>query len=94
MPGSTLAVLGVAAVAFGLAVAAVVLVSSLRGLRAGVEQVHIIVNQQRTDAANYQRALVRALREAGVAVPADQSLPPEESPEEDPPVFSRPPAQT
>lgn len=42
-----------------------------------IDQVHIIVNQQRTDAQNYQRALIAALNNAGVAVPDDQSaIPP------------------
>ena len=39
-----------------------------------VDQVHIIVNQQRTDTMNYQRALVRALETAGIDVPEDQSI--------------------
>jgi hypothetical protein len=38
-----------------------------------LEVVHKIVNQQRTDAENYQRALIRALESAGVKVPIDQS---------------------
>lgn len=38
-----------------------------------VAEVHVIVNQQRTDMERYQRALVTALSEAGIAVPVDQS---------------------
>lgn len=38
-----------------------------------VDEVHKIVNQQRTDAQNYQRALIRALEANGVDVPKDQS---------------------
>jgi len=45
-----------------------------RRVEGKVDEVHVIVNQQRTDAANYQRALVRALETAGVAVPEDQSV--------------------
>lgn len=41
-----------------------------------VNEVHTIVNQQRTDTLNYQRALIEALRKSGVEVPADQSIPP------------------
>lgn len=41
-----------------------------------VREVHKIVNQQRTDMANYQRALERALTDAGIAVPVDQSIEP------------------
>lgn len=41
-----------------------------------VDGVHVIVNQQRTDASNYQRALINALQSAGVDVPADQSIEP------------------
>jgi hypothetical protein len=44
--------------------------------RKGITQVHMIVNQQRTDMLRYQRALTDALRRAGVEVPADQSLDP------------------
>ena len=39
-----------------------------------VREVHLIVNQQATDASRYQVALVDALRRAGIEVPADQSL--------------------
>jgi hypothetical protein len=41
-----------------------------------IAEVHVIVNQQRTDAMNYQRALIAALAKAGVEVPADQSVDP------------------
>jgi hypothetical protein len=37
-------------------------------------EVHTIVNQQRTDMQNYNRALIAALRSAGIEVPVDQSL--------------------
>jgi hypothetical protein len=46
-----------------------------RELKKQVGEVHVIVNQQRTDAQNYQRALIDALTRAGIDVPADQSLP-------------------
>lgn len=39
---------------------------------------HKIVNQQRTDMLAYNRALVRALRDQGIEVPIDQSLPEDE----------------
>lgn len=38
-----------------------------------IDTVHVIVNQQRTDLQNYNRALQRALRAAGLDVPEDQS---------------------
>lgn len=44
-----------------------------------VDDVHTMVNQQRTDAQNYQRALILALTKAGVDVPADQSVNPDAS---------------
>ena len=47
---------------------------ALLQLRRDVKQVHIIVNQQHTDSMNFQRALIRALQDAGVDVPVDQSL--------------------
>jgi hypothetical protein len=34
-----------------------------------------LVNQQRTDMVNYQRALVRTLKSHGIEVPTDQSAP-------------------
>jgi hypothetical protein len=37
---------------------------------------HTIVNSEKTDRLNFQRALIRALTDAGVPVPIDQSLPP------------------
>jgi hypothetical protein len=48
-------------------------VALLAQLRA-TKEVHTMVNQQRTDAKAYQVVLETALREAGVKVPADQSL--------------------
>ena len=39
-----------------------------------LEEVHKIVNQQRTDMLNYQAVLLDALRAAGVQVPQDASL--------------------
>jgi Flp pilus assembly protein TadB len=56
----------------GVITAVGVLLPILRGTR----QIHKIVNQQRTDMENFQRALIRALTDAGVPVPVDQSLPP------------------
>jgi hypothetical protein len=38
------------------------------------KKVHEIVNQQRTDLVNYQRALIHALQTAGIDVPLDQSI--------------------
>lgn len=42
-----------------------------------IVEVHTIVNQQRTDLQNYNRALVAALHKAGVEIPVDQSIPPD-----------------
>jgi hypothetical protein len=44
--------------------------------RVAIDEVHVIVNQQWTDAQRYQRALIAALQRAGVDVPADQSVDP------------------
>lgn len=62
----------------GLITAIGVLIPILRQTRetkTTVTEVHTIVNQQKTDMQRYQRALVAALHEAGVAIPDDQSLP-------------------
>ncbi len=40
-----------------------------------VDTVHVIVNQQRTDAQRYQIALIEVLKKHGIDVPTDQSLP-------------------
>lgn len=47
-------------------------------LRRDVKAVHTIVNQQRTDMQRYERALIAALKAAGVEVPVDQSIDPKE----------------
>lgn len=39
-----------------------------------LDDVHKIVNQQRTDMQRYQEALVAALQNAGVDIPRDESL--------------------
>lgn len=38
------------------------------------QEIHTIVNQQRTDSQRYQAALILALERAGIAVPEDQSI--------------------
>jgi ribosomal protein S11 len=42
-----------------------------------INEVHVIVNQQKTDMTRYQEALIRALDAAGIEIPVDQSRPPE-----------------
>lgn len=51
------------------------LVTAAGGVYLGyrVQSVHKIVNQQRTDMVQYQRALIFALKAAGIEVPVDQS---------------------
>lgn len=77
MPQSTLA--GVITAVATLFTAAALIITALAGLVAArrvgrkVDAVHVIVNQQRTDSMNYQRALIRALEAQGIAVPVDQS---------------------
>lgn len=39
-----------------------------------IQEVHKIVNQQRTDMQSYQAVLKAALDHAGVAIPVDKSL--------------------
>lgn len=43
-------------------------------LKEEVQEVHKIVNQQRTDMLSYQEKLVGALVSAGIHVPTDESL--------------------
>lgn len=77
MPASTLAgvISAVAAVFTALALVITAIAGLLAARRAGrkIDEVHQIVNQQHTDLKNYQRALIRALEAAGIAVPMDQS---------------------
>jgi hypothetical protein len=75
MPDSTLAGIITAVSTLFLAVGGVitaltVLIPILRQTKA----THKIVNQQRTDMLRFQRALIRALTDAGIAVPVDQSV--------------------
>ncbi len=61
----------------GLVLAFSVLIPTLRKTRentVAVAEVHTMVNQQRTDMMRYQEALVEALQQGGVAIPADESL--------------------
>jgi hypothetical protein len=55
----------------GLVLAFTVLIPLLKTSK----DTHKIVNQQRTDMMSYNRALLRALKNANVEVPQDQSLP-------------------
>jgi hypothetical protein len=68
--------------AFGTLFTAVsLIIAAIGGLKRSqiverkVDEVHIIVNQQRTDLQRYQVALISALQKAGVEIPIDQSLP-------------------
>jgi hypothetical protein len=54
----------------GVIVSITVLIPLLRR----TNEVHTMVNQQRTDSHNYIRALVRELRTHNIDVPVDQSL--------------------
>ena len=48
--------------------------TTMQGVEQSVQDVHTIVNQQRTDAKSYETRLVGALHTAGVEVPPDASL--------------------
>lgn len=58
----------------GVITAVGVLIPILRVTRS----THKIVNQEKTNRDNFNRALIRALNANGIEVPVDQSLPPEE----------------
>jgi hypothetical protein len=77
MTGSSLA--GIVGASAGVISAMALVIGALPALikvLRQVREVHKIVNQQRTDMQNYQRALERALREHGIDVPVDQSVVP------------------
>lgn len=59
----------------GMITAVATMVTAIGGIYLGrrVQEVHKIVNQQRTDMLQYQKALMAALSAAGIAIPADQS---------------------
>jgi hypothetical protein len=59
----------------GIVTALATMVTAIGGIYLGrrVQEVHKIVNQQRTDMLQYQKALIAALSAAGIAIPADQS---------------------
>jgi uncharacterized membrane protein YhiD involved in acid resistance len=80
MPPSTaagvIAAIGTVFTALALVITATAGLLAARRVGRKVDEVHIMVNQQRTDMQNYQRALISALTKAGVDVPADQSVDP------------------
>lgn len=55
------------------AVLGLVLVSVGRKAKTQIEQVHTIVNQQRTDMLRFQKVLINALVAHGIDIPEDQS---------------------
>jgi len=79
VPASTLAgvitACGTMFTAVALIITAVAGLVRSRKVEAKVDDVHKIVNQQRTDMQNYNRALINALQRHDIEVPADQSLP-------------------
>ena len=64
--------------AFILARAQAKALETAKATKKTVDEIDEIVNSQKTNMENFQRALIRALKDAGVAVPIDQSLPEEE----------------
>lgn len=50
-----------------------VIVKTIVPTKHQVDQVHVIVNQQRTDMERYIRVLSKALESAGIDLPEDQS---------------------
>jgi len=83
LAGIITAVATVVSAAGGLFLALAVFLPIMRETRvaarasvATLDEVHTIVNQQRTDMTNFNRALIRALNDAGVPVPIDQSVAP------------------
>lgn len=74
LAGVISAVAGVVTAVGGLVAVLAVFLPALRRNRETLDEVHHIVNQQRTDMTNFNRALIRALVEAGVPVPIDQSI--------------------
>lgn len=77
MEWGTIAGLVTALMTMITAVLGFVVSRNARAAKKELTAVHNIVNQNWTDSQNFQRALIRALNEAGVAVPIDQSLPPD-----------------
>lgn len=61
--------------AAAMVTACATVITAIGGIYLGrrVQEVHKIVNQQRTDMLQYQKALVLALKTAGIEVPEDQS---------------------
>jgi hypothetical protein len=59
----------------GMVTAIATMVTAVGGIYLGrrVQEVHKIVNQQRTDMLQYQKALIAALTEKGITIPVDQS---------------------
>ena len=59
----------------GLITAIATMVTAIGGIYLGrrVQEVHKIVNQQRTDMLQYQKALIALLNHHGITVPEDQS---------------------
>jgi Na+-transporting NADH:ubiquinone oxidoreductase subunit NqrF len=79
MPDMTVDIInatGTVFTAVALIITAFAALNRSRRVEGKIDQVHVIVNQQRTDAQNYNRALIAALHKAGVDVPADQSVDP------------------
>ena len=74
MTGSSLA--GIVGAAAGVITSISLLLGAIPALikvKRQTTSIHHIVNQQRTDMQNWNRALVRALKDAGIEVPIDQS---------------------
>ena len=74
-PSSFAGVVTAFATVFTLITAIVTAVTALMPILRISRDTHKIVNQQRTDMQRYQAALVLALKQAGIDVPVDQSLP-------------------
>jgi hypothetical protein len=81
MPGSSAAGIITASATVLIAVGGIIsaltlFLPALRRTEHKVDEVHMLVNQRFTDMERYQRALVKLLKDKGIAVPDDQSKDP------------------
>lgn len=74
MTGSEIALIITATGTAITAVGGVVIAVMAKKTSVATQEVHTMVNQQRTDAKRYEITLIKAMKAAGIDIPDDQSL--------------------
>lgn len=74
------AITALAAIAVAVVPLLTLMIRQHRDVSKRIQTVHVLVNSQRTEAANYTNILIATLKAAGIVVPQNPNPPPDQQP--------------